>query len=92
MQLSNVDYNADLHLNYSTALKFTQDYRESLKHLKIATAYDPGYLEAKEQLETLLSFLKQVNSHVRNKGGRIDFWLNYLNHIQCERLIIMAIE
>ncbi|CAG9531155.1 unnamed protein product [Cercopithifilaria johnstoni] len=68
LQLCDVRYNPDLHLNYSTALKFIQNYGECLKHLKIATVYDPGYLETKEQLEKLLSFLQQVNSYVRNKG------------------------
>uniref|UniRef100_A0A0R3RYS6 TPR_REGION domain-containing protein n=1 Tax=Elaeophora elaphi TaxID=1147741 RepID=A0A0R3RYS6_9BILA len=68
LQLADVCYNPDLHLNYSTALKFVQNYRECLKHLKMATVYDPGYLEAKGQLETLLLFLKQTDSYVRNKG------------------------
>ncbi|KAL3985188.1 Tetratricopeptide repeat family protein [Acanthocheilonema viteae] len=68
LELGDVRDNSDLHLNYSTALKFIQNYSECLKHLKIATVHDPGYLEAKERLETLLSFLKQVNRHVLNKG------------------------
>ncbi|EFO26739.1 TTC5 protein [Loa loa] len=68
LQLGDVRYSPDLHLNYSTALKFVQNYGECLKHLKIATIYDPGFLEAKERQEILLSFLKQVNGHVQKKG------------------------
>ncbi|VDK75620.1 unnamed protein product [Onchocerca ochengi] len=65
LQLSD---NPDLHFNYSTALKFSQNYGECLKHMKIATVYDPRFIEAKERLKTLLSFLKQINDDVRKKG------------------------
>ncbi|EJW84858.1 hypothetical protein WUBG_04231 [Wuchereria bancrofti] len=68
LQLGDVRYSPDLHLNYSTALKFIQNYGECLKHLKIANAYDPGFLETKGRLETLLSFLKQINSQVQRKA------------------------
>ncbi|KAK6107555.1 Tetratricopeptide repeat family protein [Brugia pahangi] len=68
LQLGDVRYSPDLHLNYSTALKFIQNYGECLKHLKIANVYDPGFLETKGRLETLLSFLKQINSQVQRKG------------------------
>uniref|UniRef100_A0A915PUM3 Cell division cycle protein 27 homolog n=1 Tax=Setaria digitata TaxID=48799 RepID=A0A915PUM3_9BILA len=68
LQFGDVHYSPDLHLNYSTALKFNQNYEECLKHLKIATVYDPGFLEARGRLETLISFLKQIDNHVRRKG------------------------
>ncbi|MCP9262404.1 Tetratricopeptide repeat protein 5 [Dirofilaria immitis] len=68
LQLTDMHSSPDLHLNYSTALKFSQNYGECLKHMKIATMYDPRFLEAKERLEALLLFLKQINSNVRKKG------------------------
>lgn len=60
--------NPDLHANYATALKFTQDYASCIKHLKDACTYDPSCGETKETLQSLSSFLLQLNEAVKRKG------------------------
>ncbi|KHN76562.1 Tetratricopeptide repeat protein 5 [Toxocara canis] len=60
--------NADLHLNYATALEFEQDYARCLRHMHIASSSDPELFGAKEKYETLCSFLMRLSEAVRRKG------------------------
>ncbi|VDM99179.1 unnamed protein product [Thelazia callipaeda] len=68
LQLTDKHCNACLHYNYSTVLKFNQEYRECLNHLMFATLCDPRFSPAKEELEAIVSYLHRINLQVQRKG------------------------
>uniref|UniRef100_A0A914DRM6 Tetratricopeptide repeat protein 5 OB fold domain-containing protein n=1 Tax=Acrobeloides nanus TaxID=290746 RepID=A0A914DRM6_9BILA len=59
---------ADLHVNYSTALKYKQRYAEAIQNLHRALQIEPHFIDPKQRLQSITSFLLRLNEAILRKG------------------------
>lgn len=60
--------NADLHLNYATALWYAQKYADALNALRRALEIEPHFTTARNRLESLEAFLDAFNESISKRG------------------------
>lgn len=60
--------NPDLHYNWSMALKYDENYRLALENFEKAMKYDPLWNEPKEQLDSLIKHLDNMQNLIEKKG------------------------
>lgn len=60
--------NADLHLNYATALWYAQKYSDALHNFRKALDIEPHFATASSRLESLESFLDGFSESIAKKG------------------------
>lgn len=65
---SSLKCNPDLHYNWAIALKYDENYRIALENLEKALKYDPLWNDPKEQLDSLVKHLDNMQTLISKKG------------------------